>query len=178
VPNLKLKCSAELPSLPQTSTVPCFPTPAAHFNTSGSYTVPSAPPKSIVIVDDEPLYTKVITRLLAENIDCPLHSFSRPSDALAALPTLNPAVVVTDYYMPDLNGLEFTRSAAPLVPDAVFLLISGQNLSGVRPEIDHLPMIKSVLAKPFAWRTLAAEILRVWPKDSPAPAARTNSPVT
>lgn len=170
--DLKFKRAAELPSVAQTSRVPGFPTPAAFI------VVPPAPPKSIVIVDDEPLYTELITRMLAENLACPLHSFSRPTDALAALPALNPAVVVTDYFMPDLNGIEFTRSAAPLVPDAVFLMISGQNLTDVRPEIDRLPMIKTTLAKPFAWRTLAAEILRVWPKDFPAPAARANAAAT
>jgi DNA-binding NarL/FixJ family response regulator len=140
--------------------------------------VPSAPPKSIVIVDDEPLYTGLMTRMLAENLACPLHSFSRPSDALAALSDLNPGVVVTDYFMPDLNGIEFTRAAAPLVPDAAFLMISGQDLTEVRPEIDRLSMIKAILAKPFVWRTLAGEILRVWPKDCPAPVARANAAVS
>jgi DNA-binding NarL/FixJ family response regulator len=140
--------------------------------------VPSATQKSIVIVDDEPLYTDLMARMLAENLACPVHAFSRPTDALSALPALDPRVVVTDYFMPGLNGIEFTRAAAPLVPDAHFLMISGQNLTGIRPDIDRLPMIKSTLAKPFGWQVLAEEILRVWPNDCPAPTPRANATVT
>jgi two-component SAPR family response regulator len=101
-----------------------------------------------------------------------VHSFSRPADALAMLAAIDPGVIVTDYYMPELNGLEFIRAASKVVPQARFVLISGHNLSASEPEMAQLPALQGFLAKPFGWRKLADEILRVWPETSAAPRLR------
>jgi CheY-like chemotaxis protein len=113
------------------------------------------PPKAIVLVDDEKSYTDLLTALLVENLDCPVHAFTRPLEALKTLPNLNPGVVVTDYHMPQLDGLEFIRQAAPLVPEAAFVLITGNNLSAEKDAIARLTPLKGFLPKPFGWRKLA-----------------------
>ena len=128
-----------------------------------------APTKAIVLVDDEKSYTDLLTQMLADNLDCPVHAFSRPLEALKALPLLSPGVIVTDYYMPQLDGLEFIRQASALVPGAAFVLITGHNLSAEEDSMARLTALKGFLAKPFGWRKLADEILRVWPSDTPAP---------
>ena len=128
-----------------------------------------APPKAIILVDDEKSYTDLLTQMLAENLDCSVHAFTRPLEALKALPQLDPAVIVTDYYMPQIDGLEFIRQAAPLVPDAAFVLITGHNLDAETDMLARLTPLKGFLAKPFGWRKLADEILRVWPTTTPAP---------
>ena len=134
------------------------------------------PPKSIVLVDDENSYTDLLTQMLVENLDCPVHAFSRPAEALASLPQLNAGVVVTDYYMPNLNGLDFIRQATPLVPAAVFVLISGHNLSAETDTMERLTALKGFLPKPFGWKKLADEILRVWPDPASAPMLRSDTP--
>ena len=126
-------------------------------------------PRAIVLVDDEKSYTDLLTSMLAENLDCPVHAFSRPIAALKVLPELNPGVVVTDYFMPELDGLEFIRQAAPLVPDSAFVLITGHNLSALQDAMSRLTPLKGFLPKPFGWRKLADEILRVWPAHLPTP---------
>lgn len=128
--------------------------------------------KSIVLLDDEASYNELMTQLLAANLDCPVRGFIRPHEALEALRTLDPAVVVTDYFMPEMNGIEFIRQAAPLVPHATFVMISGNNLSGEADRLAALDPLKAVLAKPFGWRKLADEILRVWPAEIAAPVHR------
>jgi DNA-binding NtrC family response regulator len=135
-----------------------------------------APTKSIVIVDDEKSYTDLLTQMLADNLDCPVLAFSRPLEALAALPNLDPGVVVTDYHMPQIDGIEFIRQASVVVPQAAFVMITGHNLSQQQDQLDRLKALKGFLAKPFGWRKLAQEILRVWPEGSPAPTNR--APVT
>jgi len=129
-----------------------------------------------VLVDDEKSYTDLLTQMLAENLDCPVHAFARPLEAIKALPALNPGVIVTDYYMPQLNGLEFIRQAAPLVPETAFVMITGHNLSAEEDTMSRLPALKGFLAKPFGWRKLADEILRVWPRHLVAPAPRAGVP--
>src|SRR5687767_547543 len=66
-----------------------------------------APPKSIILVDDEKSYNDLIKQMLAENLDAPVHGFTRPLDALDAIVALDPGMVVTDYFMPEMNGIEF-----------------------------------------------------------------------
>jgi len=114
--------------------------------------------------------------MLADNLDCPVHAFARPLEALQALPRLNPGVIVTDYYMPQLNGLEFIRQAAVIVPDSHFVVITGHNLSSEEDAMARIPSLKGFLEKPFGWRKLADEILRVWPSHSPAPSHRAATP--
>jgi DNA-binding NtrC family response regulator len=137
--------------------------------------VPPAPQKSIVLVDDEKSYTDLLMQMLVENLDCPVHAFSRPLDALKALPAMDPGVIVTDYHMPQLDGLEFIREASQLVPHATFVLITGHNLSAAQDKMARLTALKSYLPKPFGWRKLADEILRVWPENATAPSHKADA---
>jgi DNA-binding NarL/FixJ family response regulator len=98
-------------------------------------------------------------------------SFTRPLEALDAIPALKPAVIVTDYYMPQLNGIEFIRAATRLAPEAAFVMITGHNLSAEEEELAKLTALKGFLTKPISWKTLAEEIMRVWPPDSAAPSS-------
>lgn len=68
----------------------------------------------VVIVDDDEatlkLYSAVIKRVLGE---API-SFSDPRTALAELEHLRPALVIVDYYMPDMDGVAFTTALREL----------------------------------------------------------------
>lgn len=134
------------------------------------------PTKSIVLVDDEKSYTDLLSAMLADALDCPVHAFSRPTEALKALPAINPGVVVTDFHMPQLNGFEFIRQATPLVPRTAFVMITGHNMTNLEDEMARLVGLKGFLPKPFGWRKLADEILRVWPEKDTAPTHRADAP--
>ena len=127
----------------------------------------SAPQKTIVIVDDEKSYADLITQLLKENLDCEVRVYDRRADALAAIAELNPQVIVSDYYMPEINGFDFIRRASTKLPETAFILITGHNMATSLDEIASLPAIKGHLSKPFGWRQLAVEILGVWPDGNP-----------
>ena len=125
------------------------------------------PRKTVVIVDDEKSYADLLAQLLKDNVECNVHVFYRPADALAAIPELKPSVIVTDYYMPEINGLDFIRRATVLLPETAFVLITGHNMSTSLDELAALPSLKGHLSKPFGWRQLAAEVLNVWPDAAP-----------
>lgn len=128
-----------------------------------------------MLVDDERSYTELMTQLLAENLDCPVHGFTRPAEALQKISSLNPGVVVTDYFMPQIDGIEFVRQAAALVPEATFVMITGHNLSSEQETLNRLPALKGFLSKPFGWRKLADEIIRVWPDATTLPAHKVDA---
>lgn len=131
--------------------------------------------KSIVLVDDERSYAELMQQLLADHFDCTVYSFSRPLDALKKLAELDPGVVVTDYFMPQMNGVELIRNASPLVPQAAFIMISGNNISEFADQLPGLPTLKAFIAKPVGYLRLADEIARVWPAETPAPANRADA---
>ena len=125
-----------------------------------------APQKAIVLVDDERSYTDLMSQMLAENLDCTVHAFTRPLEALRVLPQLTPAVVVTDYYMPQLTGLELIVRARALNPGLPFLIITGHGMHLSEEDFSHLPELRAVLHKPLGWRQLADAIVTHWPRAS------------
>jgi two-component SAPR family response regulator len=131
--------------------------------------------KAVVILDDEKSYADLLTQLLTDSLSCPIHTFTRPLDALAALPDINVALVVTDYFMPQLNGIEFIVEANKIKPEAAFIIITGHPLRLTDDSLANLPNLKSVLPKPFNWQRLTDEIALYWPAGSPSPLRDRNS---
>jgi DNA-binding NtrC family response regulator len=119
--------------------------------------------KGIAIVDDEKSYTDLLAVTLGECFHNPIHAFTRPKDFLAALPGLDLCLVVTDYHMPELNGHELILAARRERPGLAFLIITGHASEMSVQELEKLPELRGIMHKPFGWRKLAAEILRVSP---------------
>jgi len=119
--------------------------------------------RSVVIVDDEKSYVELMSQMIAEHLDCGVHAFTRPEEALLQIESLGPGVVVTDYFMPQMDGIEFIRRASPIVPNATFIMISGHDLDYVEHELSRLDCLKLRLQKPFGWKPLADAVLKVWP---------------
>lgn len=130
----------------------------------------SAPPsKAVVVLDDEKSYADLLSQLLTDSLTCPVHTYNRPFDALAAIPGLDVGIVVTDYFMPQLNGVEFIAEASKLLPDTPFLIITGHPLKLTDEALARLPSLKAVLPKPFNWQKLTDEIVRYWPESETSP---------
>jgi len=125
--------------------------------------------RSVVIVDDEKSYVELMAQMIGENLTCPVRHFTDPQNALDGLPEIEAAVIVTDYFMPQMDGVEFIQRAAKLAPQAVFIMISGHDLDAIEHELARLKRLKMRLQKPFGWRPLTAAVLKVWPgKDAPS----------
>jgi two-component system, cell cycle sensor histidine kinase and response regulator CckA len=121
--------------------------------------------RSVVIVDDEKSYVELMAQMIADNLDCKVHAFTSPVDALAALEEISAGVIVTDYSMPQMDGIEFIRQASKVAPKSTFIMISGHNLDPIEYELDRLKRLKLRLQKPFGWRPLTEAVLKVWPGD-------------
>jgi DNA-binding NtrC family response regulator len=121
--------------------------------------------RSIVIVDDERSYVELMSQMIAENLDCKVHAFTNPVDALENLPAISAGVVVTDYSMPQMDGIEFIRKASKVAPKSAFIMISGHDLDTMKEDLDTLKTLKLRLQKPFGWRPLTEAVLKVWPGD-------------
>ncbi len=98
--------------------------------------------KPVVYIDDEELLCRVFKRVLA-SCGSPVVTFTEPEAAIAYIHEHPPAVVICDYRMPSLTGLQVLERLAPGIP---FYLVSG-NL-GVASLRSH-PGVTGALTKPF-----------------------------
>ena len=131
--------------------------------------------KAIVIVDDETSFIELLGRLLGDYFNCPILIFSNPAKMLEAAPSLNIGILVTDYYMPHLNGLDLIRKVGEVLPNPPpCLLITGHAIDD--DEDCVMPAhLKEILPKPFRWQQLAGLIEKHWPADT-ASALRQTAP--
>jgi DNA-binding NtrC family response regulator len=127
----------------------------------------SALPRSIVFLDDEKSYVELMTQLLSENLGVPVLGYSRPAEALADLPNHNVAVIITDYSMPGMNGIEFLQRAHAICPQAAALMITGHQIELDGVDLSYVTGLREALFKPITWRTLATQVIRHWPGGNP-----------
>lgn len=85
----------------------------------------------ILVVDDNPLNLKV-TRLLLASEGYEVHTAIDSQEALAALRSFHPRLIVMDIRMPGMDGLELTRRlrADPSTKDVVILALTACAMRG------------------------------------------------
>lgn len=141
-----------------------------------SNSAPNPGEKIIVLVDDEFSYIDLLQQLLGEHLDRPVHGFTKPADALRALPSLNVGILITDYQMPDMNGLQFIQAVQKINPQIPVVMITAYNMSFTDRELAAVPSLKAVVRKPFRWTALAAELVKYWPDANPPKVIRSGAP--
>ena len=79
---------------------------------------------TIFVVDDEVLLLDLAEAVLTP-LGCKVRKFSDPELALKEFPKAAPAVVITDYAMGRMNGMDLIRECRRLNPQQKTVLISG-----------------------------------------------------
>ncbi len=76
-----------------------------------------------------------------------VRTFSDPKQALAEYPAANPVVVVTDYAMGEMNGLDLMRECRRINPRQKIILLSGTVDERIYADAPDKP--DRFLAKPY-----------------------------
>lgn len=79
----------------------------------------------IVVVDDEKIVTSAFSTLLKVEGFSDAHFFNRPKEALEFLKSNTPDLVISDFLMPEMNGLEFLSEVKKLYPEVSKILLTG-----------------------------------------------------
>lgn len=86
----------------------------------------------VLLLDDEPSILNALRRTfsaiepgLLDGEPLRIDAFSRPEDALEFCEEVSFDLIVTDYRMPRMNGVEFLTRVIPLQPQAPRVIISG-----------------------------------------------------
>lgn len=81
--------------------------------------------KNIVIVDDDELVISALKTLLKLEGFNNANFFKNPVEALEYLKGEKPALILSDFMMPDMNGFEFLSEAKKLYPEISMILLTG-----------------------------------------------------
>lgn len=103
---------------------------------------------TIALVDDEPNVLKSLQRCLGRQ-GWTLHTFTSPQEALLEMSDMKVDLVLSDYRMPRMTGVEFLSEFKEQHPEAVRLVLSGQtDLSGLMNAINAAEIFRFIL-KPW-----------------------------
>ena len=79
----------------------------------------------IVVVDDEKIVTSAFKALFKVEGYSDIHLFNSPKDAIKFLSENTPDLIISDFIMPEMNGLEFLTEAKKLYPEVSMILLTG-----------------------------------------------------
>jgi DNA-binding NtrC family response regulator len=82
-------------------------------------------PPSILIVDDEDMVITSLRVFLQLETEFHVEGFTDPERAAARLAERTVDVVVSDYLMPKMNGIQLLKKAREVQPEATRILLTG-----------------------------------------------------
>jgi two-component system OmpR family response regulator len=107
------------------------------------------PQPTIFVVDDEPLLLDLAAAIL-QPMGFDVRIFRDPKMALKEFASRKPAIVVTDYAMGEMNGLDLVRECRLVNPGQKILLVSGTVDETIYEGVPMKP--DRFLAKPYQVR--------------------------
>jgi DNA-binding NtrC family response regulator len=87
--------------------------------------MPTNAKPSVVIVDDEEMVITSISAYLELETDYQICGFTDPEEAARSLETNPVDVVITDFLMPRMNGVQLLARSKQLQPEAARILLTG-----------------------------------------------------
>ena len=116
------------------------------------------PPLTIFVVDDEPMLLDLAATIL-QPLGFDVRMFRDPKKALGEYPAAKPALLVTDYAMDGMNGLDLIRECRRVNPGQKIILLSGTVDETVYANSQIKP--DRFLAKPYQIREFVESILEL-----------------
>jgi two-component system, NtrC family, nitrogen regulation response regulator NtrX len=117
-----------------------------------------------VVIDDESSYLSLLEVILGELLTCQIKTYTCPAAALAEIPTMKVGIIVSDFYMPKMDGVQFLQQVKPIKPDVPCILITGHKELLDRMDLTDLDSLKAILGKPFKIDELAKTMAEHWPE--------------
>jgi two-component system cell cycle sensor histidine kinase/response regulator CckA len=105
-------------------------------------------PVTIFVVDDEPMLLEMAVMIL-EPLNFQVRTFRDPQTAIAEFSVANPrpALIVTDYAMHSMTGMDLIRECRRIHPKQKIILVSGTVDESIYTKAEVKP--DHFLAKPY-----------------------------
>ncbi len=120
---------------------------------------PATPRKHrFLVVDDEPIVVKILASFL-EDVALTIAKAHSAEEALVLLQNNEFDMLITDRFMPGMDGIELIQKASLLKPDLKTILISGVATKPVGP--DGSDVADLFMPKPFSKPQLLQEVAQL-----------------
>jgi DNA-binding NtrC family response regulator len=127
---------------------------------------------TIVVVDDEPAIVRMCVQVL-QSKGHTVHGFTRADEALDHLTQQAADLIVVDYKMPELNGLDFVKRVWDVRPGVRVVMITAHGTREVLAKASESG-VQTVVLKPFTPAELADGVAKAI-GESGSSTARTTS---
>jgi response regulator RpfG family c-di-GMP phosphodiesterase len=117
----------------------------------------AAPLDRVLIVDDDELILKALARIL-ESAGYAPRCYSVPEEALRAIEQDAPVVVISDYMMPEMDGITFLKQARVRYPAAVRILCTAAEDFRVALQAVNSGEVFRIIAKPWHQQELLGTV--------------------
>jgi two-component system, response regulator FlrC len=118
-------------------------------------------PRIILIVEDEPDILYILRGLIRElTAGYEIVAVSNGNAALEQLAQRSVALVVTDYHMPEMTGLQLAEQVRAGWPDVPVIMVTAYSTARIEKQAAAAG-VREFLAKPFALEHLKAALARV-----------------
>ena len=112
----------------------------------------------IMIVDDEPSILSALNRILKKVDNWEIETYDSATDALKRAQTTSFELVISDYRMPEMDGVAFLNEVRNLQPEAMRIILSGfTDLEALLGAINEAQIFRYI-CKPWDNRELVATI--------------------
>jgi CheY-like chemotaxis protein len=115
--------------------------------------------KTLLIDDDE--FVRDSLRLMFESRHCYLLAVETAEEALEILRQKKYDVIITDYKLPGMDGLEFCKRLQKIHPNAWKILITAYGSPALEGEASNLG-IHELIEKPITSETIEASLSRLF----------------
>jgi CheY-like chemotaxis protein len=109
-------------------------------------------PAMVFVVDDEPVLLELAT-LILKSMGCEVRTFNDPAIALKEFALALPDLVITDYAMGRMNGMDLISECHRINPRQKLLMVSGT--VGEHVFADALVRPDRFLTKPYQFNDFA-----------------------
>lgn len=120
---------------------------------------------TVLVIDDDPLIAKLITHKLTR-LGFDVHSASDGRAGIEAARRIRPDLMLVDWMMPEMTGLEFCRAirSSDLASTPIILLTARAQVTDMTDGMDA--GATAYITKPFSPRELAQQVTALLATDA------------